>query len=476
MTERTEKSDRQTAGAGDLRHRWRMVHSVISKWAFHSPLRQRLARGTLWSLAGAVVGKCVGFLTSVASARLLGKIRLGEYAMAQSTAAMLTQFGTFGTGWTSSKYVAETRDVNADRTAHLMAASILIASVSGMLAAIAHYLAAGWLATHVLAAPHLAPVLRVASILVWLNSYGGAQNGILTGFEAFRAAALLQSVLGATGLPLIVAGAYYAGVRGATVGLVLSTAITTIAGSILVHAEARRRGISLVYLPRMAELSEVWSFSIPSLLTGLLCVPPAWAVGALFSRQPDGYGEVGVFNVAVRWRDLLQFLPTMVSGVALPIMAQLFGTNNRSSFRRVAGLQVLLNVGLVAAMVMAMLPFAGPLMGVFGQGFAGHFSVLVLALLTAIPIALTNAVATVVMAAGKAWWTATGSAIWGATLLAATPLAVHHGAAGLAACYLTAYVLTAGWYWHCLSRLSVASGSPGAGALRVPVVAPDAAS
>jgi len=99
--------------------------------------------------------------------------------------------------------------VSAEKTAHLMAGSLAIASVTGGLAAAGQYLAAPWLAQSILAAPHLAPVLRVASLQVWLASLAAAQSGILVGFEGFRANALVQAFAGLTALPSVAAGAYY---------------------------------------------------------------------------------------------------------------------------------------------------------------------------------------------------------------------------------------------------------------------------
>jgi len=52
--------------------------------------------GAFWTVAGTLTGRGSAFLSSVAAGRLLGSVRLGEYAMAQSTAALFGVFGGFG--------------------------------------------------------------------------------------------------------------------------------------------------------------------------------------------------------------------------------------------------------------------------------------------------------------------------------------------------------------------------------------------
>ena len=74
-----------------------------------SEIGYRLARGTFWSLAGAVVSRLLGLASFVIVARILGKSGYGHFGIIQSTVGMFGVFAGFGLGQTSTKYVAELR-------------------------------------------------------------------------------------------------------------------------------------------------------------------------------------------------------------------------------------------------------------------------------------------------------------------------------------------------------------------------------
>ena len=68
-------------------------------------------------------------------------------------------------------------------------------------------LLAPWLAANTINAPHLAGVLRIGALLLFINAINGAQTGALSGFEAFRTIAYVNLFVGLTSFPILIAGA-----------------------------------------------------------------------------------------------------------------------------------------------------------------------------------------------------------------------------------------------------------------------------
>src|SRR5439155_19098522 len=102
------------------------------------------------------------------------------------------------------------------------------------------FVSAPWLATKTLAAPHIAGLLQVGALLLFLGGINGAQTGALSGFEAFKAIARINLICGVLTFPLMVVGAWRWGVAGAVWGLIGSQLANCVLCFAALRAEAAR--------------------------------------------------------------------------------------------------------------------------------------------------------------------------------------------------------------------------------------------
>src|SRR4051794_3117107 len=75
-------------------------------------MRQRIARGAVWSIVGAGCASGLAMAANVICARFLGSTKFGELAIVLSTTNLFTTLFTSGLSMTASKYVAENRDTD----------------------------------------------------------------------------------------------------------------------------------------------------------------------------------------------------------------------------------------------------------------------------------------------------------------------------------------------------------------------------
>jgi O-antigen/teichoic acid export membrane protein len=165
------------------------------------PLGRRLARGAFWSLAGAVAARGIRIPVSIVLARLMGPAKYGEFGIASASIDLFGVFAGFGLALTATKYIAELRLKDPDRTGRIIALSTVVAILGGTVVAIVLFALAPWLAAKTLADPELAIPLRIGALALFFSALNGAQGGALYGFEAFRVMALLQAVVGILELP-----------------------------------------------------------------------------------------------------------------------------------------------------------------------------------------------------------------------------------------------------------------------------------
>ena len=158
-----------------LRFFWDRVES--------SDIGVRLVSGSFWSFSGAVVSRLLSLAAFVVIARVLGKEQYGQFGVVQSTISMFAVFAGFGLGQTATKYIAELRTTDPQRAGRIMGLAGLVALLTGVAFAAFLFIFAPWLAKTTLAAPELAPALRIGAFLLLFEAMNGAQVGALAGFE-----------------------------------------------------------------------------------------------------------------------------------------------------------------------------------------------------------------------------------------------------------------------------------------------------
>lgn len=404
-------------------------------------LRERLAVGAFWSLAGALISRGFVLAATVVCARFLGREGFGALGMIQSTAGMFGILAGLGLGITATKYVSELRRLDPQRTGRILALSAAAAFVSGTVITLAMIFLAPYLARQVLAAPQLAGPLAIGSGLVFFGALNGAQTGALAGFESFATIARVNVVSGLLSFPLIVAGVWRGGLRGALWGSVAALAVTWVFNHRALRKECAKAGIRCEFRGCSRELNILHRFSLPAFLGSIAVVSAIWLCNALLARRPQGYAELGLYAAADKWRVLIVFVPTYVFATVVPVLSNLHGEGDGAGFQKVfrANLQFNGSLALVAALLIAM--FAGPIMGIYGNAFHGGRVVLMVLACSAIAEVCNAMLGQPLVAAHRMWWKFGFDLLFVVLLVGlAWVLIPKRGALGLAAAYATAYM------------------------------------
>ena len=410
-----------------------------------SPLGYRLASGGFWSVAGAVISRGLTLAATILIARMLGKSTYGELGIIQSTVGMFSVFAGFRLGITASKHVAEYRRTDPERAGRIISLAGTFAFISGGIFSLLLFIFAPWIASHVINAPHLAGLLRVAALLMFILALNDAQNGTLSGFEAFKTIAIVNLFSGLLSFPLLVIGAYLAGLKGAVWALVVNAAFLWLFNQIALRKVAHKHHVPLKFRGILKERSVLWHFSLPALLGSALVNPVNWACGAILVNQPGGYAEMGILNAANQWFALIIFLPTLLGNVILPILSERLGQDDKKQSRKMLILAIQLNAFLILPLVL-LAAIASPwIMDLYGSDFASGWPTLVAVLFTAGLLAIQMPVGQTIAASGKMWLGFTMNASWAALYLIGTVTLIDLGSLGLALARGFAYVIHTFW-------------------------------
>ena len=406
---------------------------------------KRMLHGAFWSTMGTVASRALALGAAILAARILGKTHYGELGIIQSTVGMFGTLAGFGMGTTTAKFVAELRMNHPARAGRVIALSSAVSWIASSALAAGLLVIAPWLCAHTLSAPYLAPYVRISALLLLFSGINGAQTGVLFGFEAFRSVARVNFLTGILNFPLTVGGALLFGLSGIVWGLVLAQAAGCLLNWLALRREANVNQVPISYHSCISELPVLWRFSIPALLAQLVMSVVGWGAATMLVRQPNGYGEMGVFNAANQWFNALMWLPYMFSNAILPIFAERLGANDREGSIRVLRMSIKVNTLVAFPLVLLGCILSPFIMASYGPGFRTAWPTLVVVLLAGGILSLDIPVVELITASGRMWTGFASNVGWAALYLGVTFLLLKWGSLGLASARLLAYVVHVIW-------------------------------
>jgi O-antigen/teichoic acid export membrane protein len=407
-------------------------------------LRSRFLVGSFWALTGTVISQGLQLAATIVVARWLGKTAYGEIGIVKSTVGMCGVFVGLGLGLTATKYVSEHRREDPARAGRIASLTLSVALVSGSVVTAALILLSPWLATHTLASPAVATPLAIGGGLLFFGEVNGVQLGILAGLEAFGPMAKVSLWSGLWSFPITVTGAWLWGITGAVSGLVVSLAVTCVLTHLVLRRETAKAGISFSHFATLEESAVLWDFSTPAFLASAVVTPATWFCNTLLVNRANGYAEMGLFSAADQWRNVVVFLPGVISRVVLPILS----SHSKDSVEGVSQFSNTLDAGfcvgvLVAFPAIAALSFGGSIIAKFyGADFSAMRYPLAGLLYAAGVIAIGTPIGNALQAKGAMWFGFANNLVWALLLVGSFRLVFFaRGAMGLSLAWGSSYFL-----------------------------------
>ncbi|MCC7359648.1 MAG: hypothetical protein IT317_09235 [Anaerolineales bacterium] len=359
-------------------------------WAHRRQTQTALFNWTV-VLAGLIVLQGVTAVTSVFVARRVAPLEYGQYLSSLGLASLLIILPNFGL----DTYLLSRGGLSAEQLSRLWArllrlrAALLLAWLAGM----------GLLTLVLPADTYPFWVLWPTSLALALESLVLLSHSALRSLSRHGWVTLLQTavtiaLLGITiGLQLQPGQIALFGISRAGVWL-LATPLTIVATARLL----RRPGSGAVPAEAPSSVSAT-AFLISDIAAAIYTRAPVTVV-ALYL----GAGDVAAFGPANNLVLFLFVIPNALYFVVLPLLSRL-AHDRRSAFRRVAGLQLVLQGGAGAIVSLTTLLFGGAIITrLFGANYAG--SVVSLLLLSPLPLlkSLNFACAAILTADDRQTW------------------------------------------------------------------------
>jgi len=379
------------------------------------------------------------FLASIIVARVLGAAEYGALGVIQGTIGMFGTMAGMGLGVTCTKYLADLRWENPLQAGRIVALTHSIGWLSSGLLSLLLLFSAPWLAVKYLANPGLTLGLRWAAPLLLFSSLTGLQAGTLAGFEAFRVMARIGVIQGILSFPLIVAGVYWYGAEGAIIGMGLGNLTGYLLNRSALLMLFRESKISPCYRSCWREREVLKRTALPAMLSGVMVGPVVWYANALLVQVPGGYAQLGIFNAASQWKDLLVFIPAVVGRVLLPMLSSTAEQENKT----LEAFNLVGNWMLVTVIALVLMALPEGVSSFYGSAYHGSTfnDSLALMMLVSCILAYKEGIARKLVVHNLLWWGILSNFIWAVIFLSWVYLFRSQGATGMAYAYVASHAI-----------------------------------
>lgn len=407
------------------------------------PIGKRILKGSFWSLFGTAIGKFFILISGILCARILGDYEYGELGIIRSTIAMFIVVGSAGISVTACKYISQYRANNEiENITSITNITRLFALIFGLIITIIVFASSNYIATNTFKTPELSTDLKWGGILLFFSIFNAYQNGVLSGFENFKAIGLNTLISGIFEFFFIVAGAYFYSVSGAIVGYGISFVILSILNSQSIY-----RSFCKNNLPHRSSfivkshITLLWKFALPAALNAIIVTGAFWCIKTMLINS-TGFGDLGIYEAADQWKVIMLYIPSALSTILLPILSNV--SSEGQSTKKLIKYNLIINTCISFVLAGIILVLSNIIMGFYGVGFENPYPLILLAISTIFTtIALVTT--TAMTSQAKIWQNFVFQIIWGIILIVTAYYLLKFGlgATGLALAILIAYFFLA---------------------------------
>lgn len=400
-------------------------------------IKGKLIFGIFWNFLSAIASQGFPLIAAIITARLLGTFNYGQLGIINSTIILFSTFAGLGLGITATRYVAQYHKSEKNKTGRIIGLINIFGILSGLLMFVILFAIAPWLASNVLNASDLTTLLRIASLLLILNTITGIQSGSIAGFGAFKDLARIALFQGIISGSLTITGVYFFGITGAVIALVINSIINLMLYKITINSLTKSFKIKIEYLKSWQEKEIIWKLSFPSMLSSVMIGPVAWIGNIFIINTPGGYGQLGIFMAADQWRTALSFLPMVIGGVLLPLISANISNKNKS----LEIINVLSSWVIVILIALPLITFPEIIGFIYGQGYssASFLESLAIMMFVSCIISYKEGIARKLVVNDLMWWGVLSNITWAFIFVCLILIFKEMGSLGLAISYLLSY-------------------------------------
>lgn len=399
---------------------------------------RKITKGLIWTFLGTAISKSFFLIAFIVIARIVSVEEYGKIGLLRSFINTFTFFSLASFGVTANKYLAINKETNKVLASRIYSSTRLFVFILSLFILIGSILFLEPITIYIVGNVSLKTEVLLSSIIIFFASLNGLQMGALSGLEKFNKISYVHIVNGLLSLPLLCLGAYYKGVLGVIIALLIVNVAIWLCSAIFLHKGLKEFSITFRLDNYKKSFEIVKSFTLPSFLSGVMMSPVIlYCNSLLVNYSSDGYEELGFYNAAFLYSSIVSILIGIVGQVFYPFSMRFFNKNNlKFDFINILSSYI---IGIL--LCFPLLCFPDLFMKIFGKDYGNNTITLIFVVLSTIVIAHRQGIARNFAAGNYMWWSLLSNSFWAINVVFWCYLFLEDGAIGRAAAFFIAYLI-----------------------------------
>ena len=226
-------------------------------------------------------------------------------------------------------------------------------------------------------------------VFVGTSIFSGVQDGIAQGFESFGPLAKVKIAISLVVVTLIYPVANAFGLSGVLCLILVALVVKVVVLRRLILQSKERSANSNCWLGSVFSCARVrFCFSIDGLEPDTRIRHMVGYVHAL--EKPEGFDGVAIVNTGLQWRAPVLLLAASLGGVAIPAFSRLRAQGDAAASKTLRRTLALLNLGMASIVAVVVIGCSGPIMQLYGEGFAQRTLAFAIIVLSTVPTVVAN--------------------------------------------------------------------------------------
>ncbi|MFM7012904.1 MAG: oligosaccharide flippase family protein [Betaproteobacteria bacterium] len=407
-------------------------------------LLKALVSGSAWSLFAGVAMQIGLFISTLLVNRTLGTYAFGQFSLVTSTINFFVAVAGLGISTAVIRYSAELKDRDPNKLRRVISSLRTILLITGS-AATAILIVISAVSPSLFGNREASFYIALASPAAFFFTMDIFYKSILIGFSDLRSFAISAAISSVVSVPILYFSAIFFGLSGIVISIPVTALIQLKFTKSFAQLSLDRFSIGDLRGFDESELSLIVSFLIPTFLAGIASSTAPWLVQMLLARTSNGVVQVGIFNTAFQWFNLIMFFPVIYARVISPILTEFVTSHQKGSTRKFFLSSIFVNAifALPASIVIASL--SANIMSFYSIFYAEAKDTLVIVAVAGLVAAVQGPVSNLLVAQSRMWLGAAMNFLWAAVYVIFAALFSNFGARGVAGALLIAYIIHSVW-------------------------------
>lgn len=342
-----------------------MANEILNIFAFkkHYKENNSFFRALFMGTMSSFIYQGLNFVTIIFITRHLGEDRMGQFALIQSAVIMLLTFGILGMNVSATALSAKFKRRYPNQIGLLVGNAYMINIAMTTFVVLASIVLSDKIFGNAILSSQNPGLLKLV-ILIWFvgMTFDMVQVSTLLGLEAFKDLIKTDIVKGSFSIMVILPLSVKYGLTGVVAGYAISSFIGIGINQWFIRKNLKKINSRIVLSIRPLLIRRLLKIGLPVFIAALFISPAIWFTNKLVFNEEGGAYILGIVFVCRQLLVLLQFLPTQISKVTLPLISNRAGTPDERKFK---GLSLILSLLVSVILVLTGLLFERAILNIY---------------------------------------------------------------------------------------------------------------